>query len=94
MHRLPIVYTAALAASGDQAVAEHAAERVMVAASSQDASALAEKAPIRRSCAADFKEETSMSFYRGITAENVTLKGDTVTFTENFEFQGNAVPIS
>src|SRR5688500_7165671 len=32
MHRLPLVYTAAYAASGDQAVAEQVAERVLLAA--------------------------------------------------------------
>ena len=35
MHRLPLVYTAAYAASGDQAVAEQVAERVMLAASGE-----------------------------------------------------------
>ena len=44
MHRLPLVYTAAYAASGDQAVAEQVAERVMVAASESDATTLAERA--------------------------------------------------
>jgi hypothetical protein len=31
---------------------------------------------------------------RHVVFNDVKLKGDTVTFTENFEFQGNAVPIS
>lgn len=44
MHHLPVVYTAAYAASGDQAVAEQVAERVMLAASGQDATTLAEQA--------------------------------------------------
>jgi hypothetical protein len=44
MHRLPLVYTAAYAASGDQAVAEQVAERVMLAAGAQDATTLAERA--------------------------------------------------
>jgi DNA-directed RNA polymerase specialized sigma24 family protein len=44
MHRLPLVYTAAYAASGDQAVAERVAERVMLAASGSDATTLAERA--------------------------------------------------
>jgi hypothetical protein len=44
MDRLPLVYTAAYAASGDQAVAEQVAERVMLAASRHDATALAERA--------------------------------------------------
>jgi DNA-directed RNA polymerase specialized sigma24 family protein len=44
MHRLPLVYTAAYAASGDQAVAEQVAERVMVAAGARDATDLAERA--------------------------------------------------
>jgi hypothetical protein len=44
MHRLPLVYTAAYAASGDQSVAEQVAERVMLAASGSDATALAERA--------------------------------------------------
>jgi DNA-directed RNA polymerase specialized sigma24 family protein len=44
MHRLPLVYTAAYAASGDQAVAEDVAERVMLAARGQDATTLAERA--------------------------------------------------
>ena len=44
MHQLPLVYTAAYAASGDQAVAEQVAERVMVAAPSDDATTLAERA--------------------------------------------------
>jgi DNA-directed RNA polymerase specialized sigma24 family protein len=44
MHRLPLVYTAAYAASGDQAVAEQVAERVMVAAPAGDATSLAERA--------------------------------------------------
>jgi Sigma-70, region 4 len=44
MHRLPLVYTAAYAASGDQAVAEQVAERVMLAASGHDDAALAERA--------------------------------------------------
>ena len=44
MHRLPLVYTAAYAASGDQAVAEQVAERVMLAASGSDATTLAERA--------------------------------------------------
>ena len=44
MHRLPLVYTAAYAASGDQAVAEQVAERVMLAASGHDATTLAERA--------------------------------------------------
>ena len=44
MHRLPLVYTAAYAASGDQAVAEQVAERVMLAASGDDAKTLAERA--------------------------------------------------
>ena len=44
MHRLPLVYTAAYAASGNQSVAEQVAERVMVAASSHDATTLAERA--------------------------------------------------
>ncbi|HEX5782489.1 MAG TPA: sigma factor-like helix-turn-helix DNA-binding protein [Solirubrobacteraceae bacterium] len=44
MHRLPLVYTAAYAASGDQAVAEQVAERVMVAASGHDDATLAERA--------------------------------------------------
>jgi hypothetical protein len=44
MHRLPLVYTAAYAASGDQAVAEQVAERVMLAASGHDDATLAERA--------------------------------------------------
>ena len=44
MHRLPLVYTAAYAASGDLAVAEEVAERVMLAASGHDATTLAERA--------------------------------------------------
>jgi hypothetical protein len=44
MHRLPLVYTAAFAASGDRSVAEQVAERVMVAGSGQDATTLAERA--------------------------------------------------
>ena len=44
MHRLPLVYTAAYAASGDRAVAEQVAERVMVAAGAGDATSLAERA--------------------------------------------------
>ena len=44
MHRLPLVYTAAFAASGDQAVAEQVAERVMLAASAENATTLAERA--------------------------------------------------
>ena len=44
MHRLPFVYTAAFAASGDQAVAEEIAERVMLSAAEQDATTLAERA--------------------------------------------------
>ena len=44
MHRLPLVYTAAYAASGDQAVAEQVAERVMLAASAENATTLAERA--------------------------------------------------
>ena len=43
MHRLPAVYTAALAASSDQAVAEQVAERVMLAAPRDDVT-LAERA--------------------------------------------------
>jgi hypothetical protein len=44
MDCLPAVYTAAFAASGDQAVAEQVAERVMLAGSGRDATALAERA--------------------------------------------------
>ena len=44
MHRLPLVYTAAFAASGDRAVAEQVAERVMLAAPGNDATTLAERA--------------------------------------------------
>jgi DNA-directed RNA polymerase specialized sigma24 family protein len=44
MHRLPYVYTAAYAASGDQVVAEQVAERVMVGAPRDDATTLAERA--------------------------------------------------
>ena len=44
MDRLPLVYTAAYAASGDQAVAEQVAERVMLAASRHDATTLTERA--------------------------------------------------
>jgi Sigma-70, region 4 len=44
MHRLPLVYTAAYRASGDQAVAEEVAERVMLSASDADAETLAERA--------------------------------------------------
>jgi DNA-directed RNA polymerase specialized sigma24 family protein len=44
MQRLPLVYTAAYAASGDQAVAEQVAERVMLAARGGDATSLAERA--------------------------------------------------
>lgn len=43
MHRLPVVYTAAYAASGDQAVAEQVAERVILVARGGDAT-LAERA--------------------------------------------------
>jgi len=31
---------------------------------------------------------------RDVVFKDVQVKGDTVTFTESFEFQGNAVPIS
>ena len=31
---------------------------------------------------------------RDVVFKDVTVKGDTITFTENFEFQGNAVPIT
>ena len=31
---------------------------------------------------------------RDVVFKDVKTKGDTVTFTENFEFQGNAVPIT
>jgi len=31
---------------------------------------------------------------RDVVFKDVKAKGDTVTFTENFEFQGNAVPIT
>jgi DNA-directed RNA polymerase specialized sigma24 family protein len=44
MDRLPLVYTAAYAASGDQVVAEQVAERVMLAAARHDATTLAERA--------------------------------------------------
>lgn len=44
MHRLPVVYTAAYAASGDQAVAEQVAERVLLAAAGDDDATLAERA--------------------------------------------------
>jgi hypothetical protein len=44
MHRLPVVYTAAFAASGNQAVAEQVAERVMLAAARDDDATLAERA--------------------------------------------------
>jgi DNA-directed RNA polymerase specialized sigma24 family protein len=44
MHRLPLVYTAAFAASGDQTVAEDVAERVMRASPGHDATTLAERA--------------------------------------------------
>jgi DNA-directed RNA polymerase specialized sigma24 family protein len=44
MHRLPLVYTAAYAASANQAVAELVAERVMLTASGQDVTTLAERA--------------------------------------------------
>jgi len=44
MHPLPLVYTAAYAASGDQAVAEQVAERVLLASAGQDAKTLAERA--------------------------------------------------
>jgi DNA-directed RNA polymerase specialized sigma24 family protein len=44
MNRLPLVYSAALAASGDRSVAEQVAERVMVAAGGGDATSLAERA--------------------------------------------------
>jgi DNA-directed RNA polymerase specialized sigma24 family protein len=44
MHRLPLVYTAAYRASGDQAVAEQVAERVMLAGPGDDAETLAERA--------------------------------------------------
>jgi Sigma-70, region 4 len=44
MDRLPLVYTAAYAASGDQAVAEQVAERVMLAAPGHDDTTLAERA--------------------------------------------------
>jgi DNA-directed RNA polymerase specialized sigma24 family protein len=44
MQRLPAVYTAAFAASGDQAVAEEVAERVMLAGAREDATTLAERA--------------------------------------------------
>jgi Sigma-70, region 4 len=44
MQRLPLVYTAAFAASGDRTVAEHVAERVMLAASGHDDATLAERA--------------------------------------------------
>jgi hypothetical protein len=61
VHRLPLVYTAAFAASGDRAVAEHVAERVMVAASSQDASTLAEKAVLLALRAAPHRAFAPMS---------------------------------
>jgi DNA-directed RNA polymerase specialized sigma24 family protein len=44
MNRLPLVYTAAYAASGDKTVAEQVAERVMVAAREDDSTTLAERA--------------------------------------------------
>ena len=44
MHRLPVVYTAAFAASGDRSIAEQVAERVMLAAGGGDATSLAERA--------------------------------------------------
>jgi DNA-directed RNA polymerase specialized sigma24 family protein len=44
VHHLSFVYTAAYAASGDQAVAEEVAERVMLAARGHDATTLAERA--------------------------------------------------
>jgi len=45
MHRLPAVYTAAFAASGNRSVAEQVAERVMLAATGGDAAtSLAERA--------------------------------------------------
>jgi len=61
VHRLPFVYTAAFAASGDQAVAEHVAERVMVAASSQDATTLAERAVLLALRAAPHRSFARMS---------------------------------
>ena len=61
VHRLPFVYTAALAASGDQTVAEHVAERVMVAASSQDATTLAERAVLLALRAAPHRSFARMS---------------------------------
>jgi DNA-directed RNA polymerase specialized sigma24 family protein len=44
MHRLPLVYTAAYAASGDRAVAEQVAERVMLADTGGDETSLVERA--------------------------------------------------
>jgi hypothetical protein len=31
---------------------------------------------------------------RDVVFKDVAVKGDTITFTENFEFEGNAVPIT
>jgi DNA-directed RNA polymerase specialized sigma24 family protein len=61
VNRLQFVYTAAFAASGDQAVAERVAERVMVAAASQDASTLAEKAVLLALRAAPHRAFAPMS---------------------------------
>jgi DNA-directed RNA polymerase specialized sigma24 family protein len=44
MHRLPLVYTAAFAASDSRTVAEQVAERVMLSAGGDDATSLAERA--------------------------------------------------
>jgi DNA-directed RNA polymerase specialized sigma24 family protein len=60
VHRLPAVYTAAFAASGDQAVAEDVAERVMLAASGHDATTLAERAVLLAVRAAPHRAFTPM----------------------------------
>ena len=61
MHRLPQVYTAAYAASGNQSVAEQVAERVMLATPGHDDTTLAERAVLLALRAAPGRAFAAMS---------------------------------
>lgn len=67
----------------------HTEFETQVGAQKYDFAVKAEGAALAATAKAEFQGQS-----RDVVFKDVQVKGDTITFTENFEFQGNAVPIA
>ena len=84
-----VLFAHAAAAQGSAVGTWHTEFDTQVGAQKYDFALKADGAALTATAKAEFQGQS-----RDVVFKDVQVKGDTITFTENFVFQGNAVPIA